>query len=89
MLTLAARKGVARLAEADCQRLPFPDGCFDLVTVAFGARNLSDLPAGLGEILRVLRPGGRAGILEFAAPTSPVLRPLPIWGAGNGTSRET
>lgn len=74
MLRLAARKGLARLAEADCLRLPFPDGCFDLVTVAFGARNLSDLPAGLREIHRVLRPGGRVGILEFATPTWPIFR---------------
>ena len=68
MLRLAATKGLGGLAEADCLRLPFPDGVFDVVTVAFGVRNLADLRAGLAEILRVLRPGGRAGILEFASP---------------------
>src|SRR5262245_1766329 len=51
MLKLAAAKGVRGLAEADCLRLPFPDGRFDVVTVAFGVRNLADLRAGLAEIL--------------------------------------
>ncbi len=68
MLSRAAAKGVPRLAEADCLRLPFREGAFDLVTVAFGARNLADMPAGLREMRRVLRPGGRLGILEFASP---------------------
>ncbi|HKY32160.1 MAG TPA: bifunctional demethylmenaquinone methyltransferase/2-methoxy-6-polyprenyl-1,4-benzoquinol methylase UbiE [Candidatus Polarisedimenticolia bacterium] len=74
MLGLAAAKGAARLAEADCLRLPFPDRTFDLVTVAFGVRNLADLETGLREILRVLKPGGRAGILEFASPRGAVFR---------------
>ena len=69
MLTRAAAKGVAHPAEADCLRLPFRDATFDRVTVAFGVRNLQDLGAGLGEIRRILRPGGVAGILEFARPT--------------------
>jgi demethylmenaquinone methyltransferase/2-methoxy-6-polyprenyl-1,4-benzoquinol methylase len=68
MLRLAAVKGVTRLAEADALGLPFADARFDLVTVAFGVRNLASLEAGLREMLRVLRPGGRAGILEFARP---------------------
>lgn len=72
MLSLAAAKGASGLAEADCLRLPFPDACFDLVTVAFGVRNLADLDAGLREIRRVLRPGGRAGILEFARPSGTI-----------------
>jgi demethylmenaquinone methyltransferase / 2-methoxy-6-polyprenyl-1,4-benzoquinol methylase len=72
MLRLASGKGLRRLAEADCLRLPFPDGCLDLATVAFGVRNLADLEAGLREIRRVLRPGGRAGILEFARPSGRV-----------------
>lgn len=69
MLTRAAAKGVARPAEADCLRLPFRDATFDRVTVGFGVRNLQDLQAGLAEILRVLKPGGIAGILEFATPS--------------------
>jgi demethylmenaquinone methyltransferase / 2-methoxy-6-polyprenyl-1,4-benzoquinol methylase len=54
--------------EADALNLPFPDGHFDLVTSAFGFRNLADYDAGLGEIARVLRPGGECGILECGDP---------------------
>ncbi len=55
-------------AEADALRLPFADQCFDLVTVAFGFRNLANYDRGLGEMQRVLRRGGELGILEFAEP---------------------
>ncbi|MFQ5701252.1 MAG: bifunctional demethylmenaquinone methyltransferase/2-methoxy-6-polyprenyl-1,4-benzoquinol methylase UbiE [Acidobacteriota bacterium] len=68
MLAIANAKGVGRLAEADCLRLPFAGESFSLVTVAFGVRNLADLEGGLREMRRVLRPGGRLGILEFARP---------------------
>jgi len=54
--------------EADALRLPFPDAHFDLVTSAFGFRNLADYDAGLREIARVLRPGGDCGILDFGEP---------------------
>ncbi|MGC2248181.1 MAG: bifunctional demethylmenaquinone methyltransferase/2-methoxy-6-polyprenyl-1,4-benzoquinol methylase UbiE [Terriglobales bacterium] len=54
--------------EADALRLPFPDAHFDLVTSAFGFRNLADYDAGLREILRVLAPGGECGILDFGEP---------------------
>lgn len=54
--------------EADALTLPFPDGRFDLVTSAFGFRNLADYDAGLSEIVRVLRPGGECGILDFGEP---------------------
>jgi len=74
MLRIAGAKGLERLAEADCLSLPFPDDRFDLVTVAFGVRNLANLEAGLREMRRVLRPGGRVGILEFATPSGPVFR---------------
>ena len=57
-----------RWVEADALRLPFPDGNFDLVTSAFGFRNLADYDAGLREIARVLRPGGECGILDFGEP---------------------
>jgi len=76
MLVIAARKGAGPLAEADCLRLPFADARFDLVTVAFGVRNLSDLEAGLREMRRVLKPGGRLGVLEFAAPRGWLFRRL-------------
>jgi demethylmenaquinone methyltransferase/2-methoxy-6-polyprenyl-1,4-benzoquinol methylase len=54
--------------EADALRLPLPDASLDLVTAAFGFRNLADYDAGLREIARVLRPGGEAGILDFGEP---------------------
>ena len=54
--------------EADALNLPFPDEHFDLVTSAFGFRNLADYDAGLREIVRVLRPGGECGILDFGEP---------------------
>jgi demethylmenaquinone methyltransferase/2-methoxy-6-polyprenyl-1,4-benzoquinol methylase len=57
-----------RWIEADALRLPFPDQHFDLVTSAFGFRNLADYDAGLREIVRVLRPGGECGILDFSEP---------------------
>ncbi len=54
--------------DADALRLPFPDQCFDLVTSAFGFRNLADYDNGLREIVRVLKPGGECGILDFGDP---------------------
>jgi len=71
MLQRAAAKGrgtTLRWIEADALRLPFPDGHFDLVTSAFGFRNLADYDAGLREIARVLAPGGECGILDFGEP---------------------
>ena len=80
MLTLAGPKfvrgGVADrcvAVEGDALRLPFRDGSFDAVTVAFGVRNLVDMSAGLREILRVLTPGGRLVVLEFSRPSGPLL----------------
>lgn len=57
-----------RWIEADALNLPFPDTHFDLVTSAFGFRNLADYDAGLREIVRVLRPRGECGILDFGEP---------------------
>jgi len=54
--------------EADALNLPFPNAHFDLVTSAFGFRNLADYDAGLREISRVLRPRGECGILDFGEP---------------------
>ena len=56
------------LAEADALSLPFPGSSFEVVTAAFGFRNLANYQRGLEEIRRVLRPGGEVGILEFALP---------------------
>jgi demethylmenaquinone methyltransferase / 2-methoxy-6-polyprenyl-1,4-benzoquinol methylase len=57
-----------RWVEADALRLPFPDQQFDLITAAFGFRNLADYDAGLREMVRLLRPGGQCGILDFGEP---------------------
>lgn len=69
-------KAPVHLAEADALRLPFANGSFDAVTIAFGLRNLADIPAGLREIVRVLKRGGSAAILEFSKPEMPVWGPL-------------
>src|SRR5256885_6829311 len=60
----------------DVLALPFADGTFDAVTVGFGVRNVEDLEAGLRELRRVLRTGGRLGSLEITTPRGP-LSPLP------------
>jgi demethylmenaquinone methyltransferase/2-methoxy-6-polyprenyl-1,4-benzoquinol methylase len=57
-----------RWVEADALCLPFSDRQFDLITAAFGFRNLADYDAGLREMVRLLRPGGECGILDFGAP---------------------
>ncbi len=56
------------LCAADALRLPFAEATFDVVTVAFGVRNFADLEVGLGELVRVLRPGGVLLVLEFSRP---------------------
>jgi demethylmenaquinone methyltransferase/2-methoxy-6-polyprenyl-1,4-benzoquinol methylase len=63
-----AAAGRVRFVEADTQRLPFPTDTFQLVTVAFGLRNVTDTDKGLAEMVRVARPGGRVAILEFSRP---------------------
>lgn len=81
MLEIAARKsaGQARIApfiEGDALKLPFADASFDAATIAFGLRNLSDVGAGLRELRRILKPGGRLVILEFSRPIVPGFRAL-------------
>jgi demethylmenaquinone methyltransferase/2-methoxy-6-polyprenyl-1,4-benzoquinol methylase len=75
MLVLADRKTQRRRAgdrirylEADAQQLPFPTSHFQITTVAFGLRNVTDTDRGLAEIVRVTQPGGRVAILEFSRP---------------------
>ncbi len=80
MLTRARDKSRARdvpirVAAADALSLPFSDGVFDATTVAFGVRNLADMPAGLREIHRVLVPGGTLAILEFSHPEGWLQKP--------------
>ncbi len=77
MVQLARRKdrdGRVRFVVADTLRLPFPAESFDAVMVAFGIRNVGGLEQGLTEMRRVLRPGGRAVLLEFTTPRSRVVR---------------
>jgi demethylmenaquinone methyltransferase/2-methoxy-6-polyprenyl-1,4-benzoquinol methylase len=79
MLDLAAHKSVGRAiryVEGDALALPFADHTFDLVTIAFGLRNLASVEGGLRELLRVTKPGGRAFVLEFSQPVVPGLRAL-------------
>lgn len=85
----AAGAGVARasaLLAADAQRLPLPDAAVDAVVVAFGVRNLADVRAGVGELVRVLRPGGQLLVLEFfradpaaAGPARGAAAPVRAW----------
>jgi demethylmenaquinone methyltransferase/2-methoxy-6-polyprenyl-1,4-benzoquinol methylase len=62
-----------RWEQADAMALPYDDDTFDAATVGFGARNFGDLERGLGEMARVVRPGGRVVVLEITTPTRPPL----------------
>jgi len=64
----AKAQGRVHFLEADTQRLPFPDNQFQIVSVAFGLRNVTDMNRGLAEMIRVAKPGGRLVILEFSRP---------------------
>jgi demethylmenaquinone methyltransferase/2-methoxy-6-polyprenyl-1,4-benzoquinol methylase len=76
MLERARRKAPdVEFVEGDMLALPFDDASFDSVTVGFGVRNVEDLEAGIRELRRVLRPGGRLGILEITTPRG-VLAPF-------------
>ena len=79
MLLRAQQKSRARQAsvawvQGDAESLPFASGSFDRVLIGFSTRNLTDLTAGLREMVRVLRPGGRLVILETGRPANPVVR---------------
>jgi demethylmenaquinone methyltransferase/2-methoxy-6-polyprenyl-1,4-benzoquinol methylase len=62
------------LEEGDVQDIRYPDNSFDAVTISFGIRNVKDVNRSLSEMLRVLKPGGRAIILEFSIPSNIILR---------------
>ena len=82
MLNVARRRlaegniGQSRLYQADALQLPFGDGQFDVVTIAYGLRNLADYKIGLQEIFKVLKPGGRLAILDFGKPPNRFVRGL-------------
>jgi demethylmenaquinone methyltransferase/2-methoxy-6-polyprenyl-1,4-benzoquinol methylase len=65
--------------EADTEQLPFPDNRFQIVSVAFGLRNVSNTHRGLAEMTRVCQPGGRVTVLEFSLPTFAPLRAAYSW----------
>ena len=72
MLRAGRRRPVPKVA-ADATSMPFGDEVFDAVTISFGLRNIVDVAAGLREMARVAKPGGRLVICEFSTPTAPVL----------------
>lgn len=81
MLEIAARKTRTNVTEipyveGDALKLPFANGSFDAVSIAFGLRNLSSVEDGLKELWRVLKPTGRAAVLEFSRPVIPGFRAL-------------
>nr|WP_272493913.1 demethylmenaquinone methyltransferase [Corynebacterium pygosceleis] len=71
MLAAGAHRAVSKVT-GDGLALPFADGSFDAVTISFGLRNFADIRAGLREMARVTRPGGRLTIAEFSTPVVPV-----------------
>ena len=66
--------GNVDFAQVDAEQLPFPDNSFDLVTMAFGLRNVTNKQRALDSLYRVIRPGGRLLVLEFSRPTA-LLKP--------------
>ena len=83
MMAIGLKKIVTRgladrliMVRGDASAIPFADSSFDAVTITFGIRNLVDMRAGLTEMLRVLKPGGRALILEFSLPKNRFLRKM-------------
>ncbi|HET8527674.1 MAG TPA: class I SAM-dependent methyltransferase [Gaiellaceae bacterium] len=80
MLERARRKDAqVEWVQGDALALPFEDGSFDAATVGFGIRNVADLERGLHELRRVLRPGGRLGILEITTPRGALAPFYRVW----------
>jgi len=76
MLTLAKQRGLSRAewVQGDALRLPFADAAFDAALCGFALRNFAALPPVFAELARVLRPGGRLGLLEVDEPKNPLVR---------------
>src|SRR4051794_7520920 len=74
MLAIAKAKGVAKVVTADALALPFDNGSFDCLTIAFGLRNIKDWGAALREMARVLNDSGHLLIMDFSLPQVPLLR---------------
>jgi len=70
---------IAPVAQCDAEKLPFPDNYFDVVTVAFGLRNMTHKDVALAEMRRVLRPGGRLLVLEFSKVWAPLEKPYDFY----------
>lgn len=79
MLAHASSRGVRKTLVADALDLPFPTDEFDVVTVAFGLRNMGDYPLGLQEMRRVLKPGGHLFVLDFSQPEAPLCYPYRLY----------
>lgn len=75
----AGINGQVTFVEADAQRLPFDDDHFQIVSVAFGLRNIADTDQGLREMTRVCRPGGRVAVLEFSLPRWQPMKAMYGW----------
>jgi demethylmenaquinone methyltransferase/2-methoxy-6-polyprenyl-1,4-benzoquinol methylase len=76
---LRRRDASVALVRGDATRLPVVGGSVDAVTVGFGIRNVEDTAAACAELRRVLAPGGRLAVLEFAVPTAPLVRAVYLW----------
>ena len=79
MMLEAQKRGFHALIAADALALPVVDAAVDVVTVAFGLRNMASWPAALAEMARVLKPGGHLVVLDFSLPTLPLLRPAYVF----------
>jgi demethylmenaquinone methyltransferase/2-methoxy-6-polyprenyl-1,4-benzoquinol methylase len=74
--TVRSSQSAVQFLQGDAQRIPFPDGTFDILTIGYGLRNLADLDVGLRDMWRVTKPGGRFVTLEFGKPENGAWRKI-------------